>query len=250
VKKFQKKFDVRTYSRIALPHLDNILSRNLKILEKISDRIIQDVQSNRSLFVFGSGHSTLFPLEIYHRAGGPSFMIPLVADFLLPSAGPSVVRFLERTPGSVQFLLDRVIPRPGEMLWLASQSGINPASVDLALEASRRKMFTVAFTSLAHSRTVKSRHPSGKKLYQVCDEVVDLGGAVGDAAIAVSGNVSVGPLSTLGSIFLAHSILTNAMAQLEHKGIRCVYASVNTSEGEVRNKKLEEVAKIRDILLR
>jgi uncharacterized phosphosugar-binding protein len=248
--KHPQDIDVRAYSRFALPHLEKILTTNLKVLEKVSDRIVKDVQKKRSLFVFGSGHSAIFPLEVYHRAGGPSFVIPLIADFFLPSAGPSVVRLMERTPGSSQFLLERASPRSGEMVWLASQSGINSASVDLALEAKRRKLYTVAFTSTVHSKAVNSRHPSGKKLYQVCDEVVDLGGAVGDASVHLKSGVAVGPLSSLGSIFLAHSILTDAMARLEQIGIRCVYTSVNTPQGEGRNQELEKQAKVRDMLLR
>ena len=250
MKKVAKEIDIKSYASVALPNLEKALEKNLKVLARLADRLVKDVQMNRSLFVFGSGHSTIFPLELYHRAGGPSFVIPLISEFLLPSAGPSVVRVMERTSGSVNYLLDRVLPRAGEMVWLASQSGINAAGVELALEAKRRKLFTVAFTSVSHSEGVTSRHPSKKKLYQVCDEVVDWGGVVGDAAVRVAPQVSVGPLSSLTGIFLAHSVLTTAMARLEQKGIRCAYTSVNTPEGEVRNRKLEELARIRDFLLR
>lgn len=111
-------------------------------------------------------------------------------------------------------------------------------------------MKTVAFTSVAHSQAVPSRHASGKKLYEVCDQVLDLGGFVGDAAVPLDKNVAVGPLSSLTGIFIAHSILCKAMAELEHRGIRCSYTSVNTPEGEQRNSALEKAASIRDPLLR
>ncbi len=241
---------IHSFAEAVIPHLQKILEKNEKTLEKIAERVIHDVQANRSLFVFGSGNSALFPMELYHRAGGPSFVIPLVAEYLLPTAGPPVVRMMERTVGSANFLLDRALPRAGEMLWVASQSGINAAGVELVLEAKRRKIHTVAFTSLVHSRSVASRHPSKKKLFEVCDEVVDLGGVPGDAALKLNTSVSVGPLSSLGVIFLAHSILATAMARLEEQGVRCVYTSVNTEDGEDRNRKLEELAKIRDPLLR
>ena len=250
MKQSKKGSNIKAYAEVALPHLAKILEKNSKTLEKIADRIVKDVRANRSLFVFGSGHSSIFPLELYHRAGGPSFVIPLVADFLLPTAGPPVVRIMERTVGSANFLLNRVFPRAGEMIWLASQSGINPAVVDLALDAKRRKLHTVAFTSLVHSRAVSSRHPSKKRLFEVCDEVVDLGGTVGDASVKVSSQLSVGPLSTLGGVFLAHSILTASIARLEEEGIRCAYTSVNTPDGELRNQRIEELAKIRDVFLR
>jgi uncharacterized phosphosugar-binding protein len=248
--KNNSQLNVKSYSTVALPHLQAILEMNTSVIGRLVEQIVEDVQKKRSLFVFGSGHSAILPLELYHRAGGASFVIPLIADYLLPSAGPPVVRVFERTPGSANFLLNRAQPEAGEMIWIASQSGINGAVVDLALEARKRKMRTVAFTSVTHSSAVESRHPSKKRLYEVCDEVVDWGGHVGDAAIQATADVSTGPLSSLSGIFLAHSILSTAVIQLERKGIRCVYTSVNTPAGEARNRKLEEAAQVRDPLLR
>jgi uncharacterized phosphosugar-binding protein len=244
------KINLKSYSEIALPHLEAVLHKNLKVMNRLTRQLVKDVKAGKALFVFGSGHSAILPLELYHRAGGPSFLIPLVADYLLPTAGPPVVRLLERIPGSAQFLLDRAQPRSGEMLWLVSQSGINAAVVDLAIEAKRRNLRTVAFTSLTHSQAVDARHPSGKKLFEVCDQVVDWGGVTGDAALKISKGVAVGPLSTLSGIFLAHSILSVVVAELQQLGIFCSYTSVNTSQGEKLNRRLEEVAKVRDPLLR
>jgi len=215
--------------------------------------LVADVQKGHSLFVFGSGHSSIFPMEIYHLAGGPSFVIPLVADYLLPTAGPPVVRLLERTPGAANVLLARAQPRKGEMLWLASQSGINSSVIDLALQAKKLGMKTVAFTSLQHSRAVTSRHSSGKRLFEVCDDFVDLGGVVGDALVPVGkprDALFAGPVSSLGAILMAHSILVAAMDQLENAGVRCVYTSVNTATGEDRNRAIEAKAALRDPLLR
>jgi uncharacterized phosphosugar-binding protein len=245
------KISVKTYSEVALPHLTRAIQKNEDVMNRLVDRVVEDVQAGKSLLVFGSGHSAIFPMELYHRAGGASFVIPVFADYLLPTAGPPVVRALERTAGTAIVLLNRVDPQPGEMIWIASQSGINAAVVDFAVEAKNRfGLRTVAFTSVAHSSAFPSRHASGKRLFEVCDEVVDFGGFAGDACVPVSAGVSAGPLSTLTSILLGHSILVAASAELEAKGVRCVYASVNTPTGEVRNKDLEEAAKRRDFLLR
>jgi uncharacterized phosphosugar-binding protein len=245
---------VESYSLQALPHLQDSVTRNLAVMERLSKRIVTDVEAGRSLLVFGSGHSALFPMELYHRAGGASFVIPLVADYLLPTAGPPVVRLLERTAGAATAVLNRVLPQPGEMLWLCSQSGINASVVDLALEAKKRGLHTVAFTSQAHSQAVSSRHSSGKRLFEVCDETVDLGGFRGDASVPLSGSgesqLSAGPLSSLTAMMLGHSILVAACAELESRGMRCVYTSVNTPEGEARNRAMEQLAARRDVLLR
>ncbi|MBY0470621.1 sugar isomerase domain-containing protein [bacterium] len=241
---------IALYSNAALPQLKQAFNTNLAAMERIESRLVKTVKAGGSLLIFGSGHSSLFPLEFYHRAGGPSFVIPLVADFLMPTAGPPVARILERTPGLATVVLRRAEPKKGEMLWLSSQSGVNAGVIDVAIEAKKLGLHTVAFTSLRHSKSVPSRHPSKKKLFEVCDETMDLGGMVGDAAVPVGRGVSAGPLSTLTGIFLGHSILVSACATLEKKGVRCVYTSVNTPEGEKRNRKIEQVAALRDPLLR
>lgn len=250
MKKSNPKVTVRTYAATALPHLESVLGKNTSAMERLVSRIVGDVKKKRSLFVFGSGHSALLTMEVFHRAGGPSFVVPICADYLLPTAGPSVVRLMERTPGGAVVMLERAQPQKGEMIWLVSQSGINPAIIEMGLEARRRKLHVVAFTSTVHSRGVASRHPSKKRLFEICDELVDLGGEVGDASVQFTKGVKGGPLSTLTAVFLAHSILTTACAELESSGVRCTYVSVNTPEGELRNRGLEKTARIRDPLLR
>ncbi len=248
--KRDEKLDVSAYSEIAIPHLRGLVDRNQAVMERVAGELIEIAKAGKFLLVFGSGHSSIFPMELYHRAGGASFVLPVVGDYLLPTAGPPIVRLLERTAGAANALLNRVRPEKGEMLWLCSQSGINSAAIDLALEAKRLGLRTVAFTSVLHSSAVKSRHASGKRLFEVCDEVVDLHGSVGDASLKINDTVSTGPLSTLGAVLLGNSIIAAAVTRLERQGVRCVYTSVNTPEGEVRNKKLEEIAQERDMLLR
>lgn len=238
------------YAELGLKHLEKILQVNEPVMNRLVERLVHDVEEGKSLLIFGSGHSAIFPLELYHRAGGASFVIPLVGEYLMPTAGPSVIRVLERTPGVSVPLLLRAEPKPGEMVWIASQSGINAASVDMAIKAKEMGLFTVAFTSVVHSQCVSSRHPSGKRLFEICDLVVDLGGRVGDALVPLQDDLFAGPVSTLGSVFLGHSIVVEAIRKLETKGNRCVYTSVNTPTGEARNRAIEALAAKRDPLLR
>ncbi len=241
---------VKDYSKTAVPHLAQSVERNEKVMEELVELLVKDVKAGKSLFAFGSGHAAIFTMELYHRAGGCSFLVPVFADYLLPTAGPPVVRVLERTAAAANMMLARAEPKPGEMIWIASQSGINTAVVDFALEAKRMGLFTVAFTSVTHSSQVPSRHSSGKRLYEVCDRTVDLGGYRGDACLDLAPEVRGGPLSSLTSILLGHSILTAVCARLEAEGVRCTYTSVNTPEGEARNKSIEKTAMLRDPLLR
>jgi len=238
-----------SYADSALSHLSRQLEQNRRTLSTIRDRLVEGVSRGDFLLAAGSGHSAIFGMELYHRAGGPSFVLPVVDESILPVFGPSKARAAERTPQALLGALARARPRAGEMIWINSQSGINPAIVELALESRRLGLETVAFTSVPHSSSTASRHASGSRLFEVCDHVVDLGGVAGDALISVDGaprQVSVGPFSTLSAVFLAHVILSEATAELERRGTACVYTSVNTPDGEARNRELERQASVRD----
>ena len=242
--------DFNRYGKQALPHLSSQLEANQVVMARVGKTLVAGVRGGKRLLVFGSGHSSVLAFEVYHRAGGPSFVQPLVADYLLPTAGPPVVRVMERTAGAANFLLSRAQAEPGEMIWMMSQSGINAAGVDMALAAKKAGLTVVGWTSRSHSQAVASRHASGKRLFEVCDEVIDLGGVKGDAALEIAPDVRAGPLSTLTAVFLAHSLLVEVCGALESSGHRCVYTSVNTPEGELRNVELEKAAAVRDWLLR
>lgn len=238
------------YSTVAIENLNKAFEKNKSSLESLADLMVESLKKDHALYVFGSGHSSIFAMELYHRAGGPSFVIPLFADYLLPTAGPPVVRVLERTPKIANVILKRAEPKAGDWIFISSQSGVNAAVVDFALEAKSLGLHTVAFTSLDHSSSVPARHSSGKKLYEVCDHVVDICGVRGDAAVEVGKDIKAGPLSSLTSIYLAHCLITTICRELESLQIPCVYTSVNTPEGEAKNKALEKKAMIRDVLLR
>jgi uncharacterized phosphosugar-binding protein len=220
--------------------------KNQGVLERLVHRLVQDVRTDRKLWAFGSGHSALFPQELYHRAGGASFLIPVVADFLMPSAGPPIAGLMERTPLVANAILARHEPQAGEMIWIMSQSGVNAAVVDLALYAKSLGLSTVAWTSVPHSQAVSSRHSSSKRLFEVCDETVDLVGFRGDASIEIQPGLRAGPLSLVTAVTLGHSCLVEACALLEAQGVRVTYTSVNTPEGESRNLEIERQASKRD----
>src|SRR5579859_4481978 len=112
------KISVLTFSGTAIAHLGALVETNAPVMERLASRLVKDVRAGRELLVFGSGHSSIFAMELYHRAGGPSFVIPVVAEHLLPTAGPPVVRLLERTPGAASMILNRFSPKKGEQLWL------------------------------------------------------------------------------------------------------------------------------------
>jgi uncharacterized phosphosugar-binding protein len=80
-------------------------------------------------------------------------------------------------------------------------------------------MKIIALTNLEQSRSTESRHPSGKRLFEVADEVLDNHCPPGDAAVTIYGIPHLlGPLSTIAGAAILHSVFLEAAATLAKIG--------------------------------
>lgn len=124
-------------------------------------------------------------------------------------------------------------------MWIASNSGINAAAIEMALEARKAGVTVVGLTSLSHSKSVPSRHSSGKRLFEVCDVVLDNHCPAGDALVDVAG-VRVAASSTIANSFLYNWVLAETCSLWARDGKNLpVYRSANVPGGDAHNERLE-----------
>jgi uncharacterized phosphosugar-binding protein len=99
---------------------------------------------------------------------------------------------------------------------------------------------TIGITALAYSREVTSRHPSGKRLFELVDLVIDTCVPKGDAAVAFEGfPQKSGPLSTVLGCVVVNSIACQVIENLLDRGLEPpVFISANLDGGEEHNAKL------------
>jgi uncharacterized phosphosugar-binding protein len=123
---------------------------------------------------------------------------------------------------------------------IASNSGINGAVVEMALLAKQRGHKVIALTSAKHSAGVDSRHPSGRKLGEVADVVLDNGAPYGDAALPIPGGGAVGAISSITAALLAQQIVAEVVTNLLAAGVTPpVYLSDNVPGGKEHNALIE-----------
>ena len=130
----------------------------------------------------------------------------------------------------------------GDVLFLISNSGRNAVIVDAAIEAKKLGVTTVAVTSMNHTTNVSSRHPNGKRLFEVCDYVLDNGGVIGDASVTLEGlSQKIAPTSSVIDATLVNLVIVNTTEKLLEKGVTPpIFTSANTDEGDVTNKSILE----------
>ncbi|MDD5559814.1 SIS domain-containing protein [Candidatus Methylomirabilis sp.] len=231
--------------------LSEIQHSQAEAIDKAADLIFSSLVADGVLHIFGSGHSHSVAEEAFHRAGGLVPVNTMTEPFLSPLTSPKKSGRLERLSGLAAILLDYHEPRPNEVLIIISNAGINPVPIELALEAKKRELTVIAITSLRHAQAVASRHPSGKRLFEVADLVINNFGEAGDGALTFPRlTAKVGPTSLVAGAFIVNSIICGVVERFIAKGlIPPIYLSANLPGGDEHNRQLEAKYKGRIKLL-
>ena len=107
----------------------------------------------------------------------------------------------------------------------------------MALEMKKREVQTICITNVAQSSAAVSRHPSGQRLFELCDVVIDNCGANGDAAMDI-GNHRCGPTSTIIGAAILQAIVCGVVEELQKRGVNPeVFCSSNVDGGDAINEK-------------
>ncbi|MEV6305998.1 SIS domain-containing protein [Actinoplanes sp. NPDC051861] len=209
-----------------------------------ADLLTEAVRNGGVIQAFGCGHSEALAMEIAGRAGGlvPTNRIAL-RDIVLYGGEPLEALAdptVERKPEIAHKLYQLAPVKPDDAFVIASNSGINGAVVEMALLVKERGHPLIAITSAEHSAGVASRHPSGRKLGDIADVVLDNGAPYGDATLPLPGGGAVGAVSSITAALLAQQIVTEVVARLLAAGVTPpVYLSDNVPGGKEHNAELE-----------
>lgn len=213
-------------------------------LDVAVDLLAHSIAAGGIVQVFGTGHSEAFAMELAGRAGGliPTNKIALRDLVLRGDEERSLLgsSLLERDPQIAEKLWALVPASPRDVIVIASNSGVNGSIVGFALQAKDHGHPVIAVTSLEHTAAVEPKHPSGKRLSEIADVVIDNLAPYGDTTMEVDGH-GCGAVSSLTAAFIAQLLTIGTIAKLAQQGEPPVYISANVPGGHERNQKLEDV---------
>lgn len=156
-------------------------------IEKAAQYCASSIENERVIHVFGTGHSQMFAMEVYYRAGGLVPVNALLGPHYSLSPKPKLSTYQERVEGFADKYLELENTSADDTMIVVSISGRNASSVDMALAAKKMGMKVIALTSLNFSSNVSARHSSGKLLKDVADVVIDIKCELGDAVLEIDG---------------------------------------------------------------
>lgn len=219
----------QTYRDRIVTIMDQLLATEAAAMDAARDAIALTLTNGGIVHVAGSGHSHMLAEEVFYRAGGIAAAQAILDDDLMLHRGAERSTHLERETGQAARVLAKYRVAAGDVVVVASNSGRNAYPVELAQIARDRGATVIAITSLAHAKAVDSRHPSGKRLLDVADIVLDNGGEYGDSSLDVPGvSQRMGPTSSVIGIWLLNGLIAEAVAQATAAGTRIdIYVSAN-----------------------
>lgn len=209
----------RIMSRIEETQMDNI--------KRAAEAMADSIEAERWVHAFGCGHATIPVEEMYPRIGGfvgfhPMVELPLT--FFTNITGQMGVHqfiFLERVEGYGVEIMKGYDFDPRDTMWLFSHSGINNVNIDIALEAKGKGMKVVVFGSAAEAEGKKTRHSSGKNIFEIADIVVDTCAPIEDASVSIENHVDkIGPVSTMAFITCVWMTVTTVAEILVERGVK------------------------------
>jgi uncharacterized phosphosugar-binding protein len=247
----------RGYADAVRPVLDRLLDAGADGIGRAADLIAAGLRAGGVLQTFGAGHSEAFAAELVARAGG---LVPTnrlsVRDPVLYGDAPRAVLddpLLERDPTIAHQIYALAAPQPRDVFVVASQSGINGSVVELATLVKERGHRLIAVTSVEHTARVAPRHPSGRRLADLADVVLDNGAPYGDALLPLPGGGAVtglpdgttGParvcaVSSVTAALLAQLLTAEVVRRFHLAGeVPPIYLSANVPGGDEHNHALE-----------
>ncbi|MBB5789132.1 sugar isomerase domain-containing protein [Jiangella mangrovi] len=220
--------------------VDGVTSTQLDGVHRAADIVARSVRDGGVVQAFGTGHSQATAMEIAGRAGGliPTNRIAISDLVMYGGEDPATILDprTEREPSLAQRLYDLAPIEANDVFVIASNSGINGSIVGMAEVARKNGHPVIAITSLQHGAQVESRHPTGRKLPDFADVVLDNGGPFGDAVLPLPGGGDVCAVSSITAALLAQLLTAEVVRRLLEAGdTPPVYLSANVPGGDVHN---------------
>jgi uncharacterized phosphosugar-binding protein len=218
------------YYREAVSRLPGLLENQRAALDRAAALCTDAIAADGLVHLFGCGHSRMMCEEMTPRQGcyvGWHTIVELGLTFHNLIVGPNGLRqslHLEKTLGYAEQILRNFAFGPKDVLIVISTSGIREIIIEMADGAKKHGLGVIALLSKAHCEQAKPAHPSGKKLIDIADVVLDNGAPVGDSLLTIEGcKNKTGPFSTLGGALVMNMLRCEVAQRLMDRGIEPVF---------------------------
>ncbi len=201
--------------------LDTLYEKESANIDAAAQLISDSIQQGGVVHVFGSGHSVGLGIDIKNRVGSLVPIHIMETNDFVKSGAVTLAEFkdktnvFERRADVADRLYNLYDIKPQDVFIVISNSGINGVVIDIANLAKTNGHKVIICTCMNHTNAEASRHPSGKKLYEFGDVVIDNCGPHGDALLPTDGVAKVCSVSSICNNAIAQSMAAKIIENLQ-----------------------------------
>jgi uncharacterized phosphosugar-binding protein len=231
----------------AVELLKKVKENQSENIDKATDLMVEAIERDELIHVYGGGgHTTLVMGEMFFRAGGLANINPIMETGL--SVFNQALKYLEleRTVNYGSAIVKYYQVQKNEVFIIFHNIGINPATIDAALEAKEKGAKVIAVSSSYWQNEMPEdhfiRHPNKMNLFDIADVCIDDYNPTGDALLKIDGlDTPFAPVSNIVDFYIAHWLEIRTIKKCVEKGITPpVWSSANAPGGDKINSKYVE----------
>ena len=196
-----------------------VYETNKETIKVLAEKVAENIANDKIIHAFGTGHSHMPGIELFGRAGGLGNVNAMLDPDVLTSNGAQRSCALEKLSGLADIIYDNTKIESGDIMIISSNSGRNAAPVEMAMRCKKEGILCIAVTNVEQSKAQSSRHASGKRLFECADYILDTCVPAGDGLLNIDG-ILTGPGSSIVSMFLLNTVVTEAIKICAEKGIK------------------------------
>ena len=237
-----KDFEDFGYVDKAVANIRLVAEKQGKNIHRAAELMADAIAADKLINVYaGGGHTTLAMGEMFFRAGGLANINPLMETAL--SVFNQALKYLEleRTENFGASIIKYYDIRKDDLVLIFHNIGINPATIDAAMEIRKRGGRIIAVASSYWQKEMPAdhfiRHSSGKNLFDFAEVCIDDYNPVGDAVVNIPGlDTPIAPVSNVVDFTIAHLLEIETVRQCVERGIvPPVWNSANAPGGDEKN---------------
>src|SRR5206468_764073 len=148
-------------------------------IREAADLFAKTILAGRMVHVFASGHSRIMVEEMWPRYGSFPGFNPIVElsltfhNLVVGANGQRQAMFLENVAGFAERILRNFDLKTTDSALVISSSGCNVVPIEMAEGFQKQGLKVVAILSKRHNEASLSHHPTGKKLQDFANLVLD-----------------------------------------------------------------------------
>lgn len=230
------------YYKKVLANLEEVNATQGENITKAAELMAQAIAEDRLISVYGGGGHTTLPVgEMFFRAGGLANINPIMETALSVFNQAEKYLQLERTVNFGSAIMKYYDLKKDDVLIIFHNIGINPATIDAAMEAKKNGVKIIAVSSSYWQNEMPEdhfiRHPNHSNLFDYADVAIEDFNPVGDAVVTVPGlETPIAPVSNIVDFYIAHLLEIETVRLCVERGITPpVWSSANTPGGDEKN---------------